>query len=103
MGFLSAAGCHQKRADSDQGDAGGIPHCQPLAKKDHRKDCHQHHAQFVERSDLSGIAKAEGAEIEAVDYARTIGLPLVAQLSRQSKMIKATQELEEEQPMRAAE
>jgi hypothetical protein len=52
---------------------------------------------------LSGIAKAEGAEIEAVDYARTIGLPLVAQLSRQSKMIKATQELEEEQPIRAAE
>jgi hypothetical protein len=27
------------------------------------KDCHQHHTQFVEWSDLSGIAKAEGAEI----------------------------------------
>ena len=63
MGFLRPAGCHQNSADSDQSDAGGVPHAQPLAEKDHGKDRHQHHAQLVEWSDLSGIAKAEGAEI----------------------------------------
>jgi hypothetical protein len=61
--FLSPAGCHQNGADRDQSDAGCIPYAQPFAKKDHRKDCHQHHTQFVERSDLSGIAQAERAEI----------------------------------------
>ena len=61
--FLRPPGCHQNSADGDQSDAGNIPHAQPLAEKDHGKDCHQHHAQLVERSDLSGIAKAEGAEI----------------------------------------
>jgi len=63
MGFLSPPGCHQNSPDSDQSGAGGIPHAQPLAEKDQGKDCHQHHAKFVEWSDLSSIADAEGAEI----------------------------------------
>jgi hypothetical protein len=61
--ILSPAGCHQNGAGSDQSDAAGIPNGQLFTKKDHRKDCHQHHTQLVEWSDLSGIAEAEGAEI----------------------------------------
>jgi hypothetical protein len=48
--------------NGDQSDAGDVPHSQPLAKKDHGKDCDQHHTQFVEWS-ASGIAEAEGAEM----------------------------------------
>ena len=44
--------------NGDQSDAGDVPHSQPLAKKDHGKDCDQ----FVEWS-ASGIAEAEGAEM----------------------------------------
>ena len=49
-------------SNGDQSDAGDVLHSQPLAKRDHGKDCDQHHTQFVEWS-ASGIAEAEGAEM----------------------------------------
>src|SRR5258707_15335786 len=54
---------HHSHAQDNQGRADGFLRFESLAKKNHRQDNRNRHAQFIDRRDLGHVAQFQGAEI----------------------------------------